>query len=270
MKALFLVPITTALSFAQAPTIANATGPDSVIAIVGGHKWTVAQWEQRLAEIPEKSRAHYQADPVDLLRRLGFYESIIEAAKEAKLDQKAPYRQKIEDILFDAETNEVNNGLLVMPEEQKKYFEGHKDEFRSVRAKSLSMLLANPGARDKLTELAVKARAGQSLADLQKADEKRLRYEEAVPINLNPAIPDTRTAVVAKAKVGDVTEPVRVDANFVIYQIDSIAPADYDMVKDEIYKKLKNERFQKWAQEQTQSVKVEITNPDYFKKNSQP
>ena len=76
--------------------------------------------------------------------------------------------------------------------------------------------------------------------------------------------------MVAKAKVGDVTDPIRVDASFVIYQIDAIAPADYDMVKDEIYKKLKNERFQKWAQEQTQSVKVEITNPDYFKKNSHP
>jgi hypothetical protein len=54
----------------------------------------------------------------------------------------------------------------------------------------------------------------------------------------------------------------------VIYKIDSIAGADYDMVKDEIYKKLKTERFQKWAQEQTQGVKVEITNPDYFKKTT--
>lgn len=270
MKAFFLVVTSAALSFAQAPTIANATGPDSVIAIVGDHKWTVAEWEKVLAGFPEKSRAHYQADPADLLRRYGFYEAVIETAKKNKLDQQPPYKQKIDEILFEAGSTEINNGLLVMPEEQKKYFEAHKDEFRSVRAKSLSMLLANPGAREKLAELAAKARAGKSLADLQKEDEKRLHYEEAVPINLNPAIPDTRTAVVAKAKVGDVTEPVRVDANFVIYQIDSIVPADYEMVKDEIYKKLKNERFQKWAQEQTQSVKVEITNPDYFKKSSQP
>jgi len=268
MKALFLVLTTTALSFAQAPTIANATGPDSVIAIVGDHKWTVAEWERRLSEIPEKSRAHFQSDPVDLLRRITFYENVIEAAKKAKLDQRPPYKQRIEDILFDAETNEVSNGLLVMPEEQKRYFEAHKDEFKSVRAEALSMLLANPGAREKLIILAAKAREGKSFADLQKEDEKRLRYEEAVPISLNPAIPDARTAIVAKAKVGDITEPIRVDANFVIYKIDSIAGADYDMVKDEIYKKLKTERFQKWAQEQTQGVKVEITNPDYFKKTT--
>ena len=150
MKAFSLVLITTALSFGQAPTIANATGPDSVIAIVNGHKFTVAEWERRLAEIPERSRAHYQADPTDLLRRLGFYEGIIETAKKAKLDQKEPYKHQIDDILFQAGSNEVDNGLLVMPEEQKKYFEDHKDEFRSVRAKSLSMLTGKPRCHGKV------------------------------------------------------------------------------------------------------------------------
>jgi hypothetical protein len=270
MKAFLLVLTTTALSFAQAPTIANATGSDSVIAIVEGHKWTVAEWERRLSEVPEASRAFFRANPTDLLRRLGFYDGVIEVAKKANLDKQDPYKHQIDEILFEAGERNIDNGMLVLPDEQKKYYEDHKDEFKSVRAKSLSMLLANPGAKEKLAELAVKARTGQSFADLQKTDVVRIHYEEAVPINMNPAIPDTRSAIIEKAKVGDITDPIRVNATFVIYQIDAIASADYDMVKDEIYKKLKYERFTKWAQEQTKNVKVEITNPDYFKKSAHP
>ncbi len=266
MKALSLLVTVTTLLLAQAPTIANATGPDSVVAVLNnGRKMTAAEWERRLAEIPEKAREHYRQDPADLLRRIAYYESTVDAARQAKLDQQTPYKEKIEGILYDAEITEVNNKLLVMPEEQKQYFEAHKNELKYVKAKALSMLLVNPGSKEKMTELAEKARAGKPLADLQKEDDKKLHYDPAVSINLNPAIPNATTAAVSKAKVGDVTEPLRVDANYVIYQIDSIVPADYDKVKDDIYQKLKAERLQQWYEQQIKSVKVEITNQDYFK-----
>ena len=61
-------------------------------------------------------------------------------------------------------------------------------------------------------------------------------------------------------KVGDVSDPLKLQNGYVIIRAESVSVAPYDSVKDEIFKEMKDAEVRKFADETKKKASAKIEN----------
>ncbi len=169
-------------------------------------------------------------------------------------------------LVGQVQRDEVGSKLQITEEEARQYYLTHKDQF--VQPATVTL-------REILLEVPTTAKGGQAILNVGKEDEVA-RQAEAVrarvaggedfarvaeevsassskanggligPINLAEVAPSLQQ-MIAKMKVGDVTEPLRVPRGFQILRLESLKPAapqPFDSVRDLVADKVHDARQQ--------------------------
>ena len=66
-------------------------------------------------------------------------------------------------------------------------------------------------------------------------------------------------------KQGEVSKPVRQPNGFYLFKVTALEVEPFDKVKDDLFKELQQEAFQKWFQKIDAQKKIEFDDEAYFK-----
>jgi parvulin-like peptidyl-prolyl isomerase len=295
---LFCVTVT---AFGQAappaaapPTVVPASMPPStVVAEVNGKKITAEQIQRIVQNSPPQVQQSYAQNPKEFLKQYAWYMVVQDIALKSKLDTKSPYKDQLDFYrmytLVNAQFNEMNVLVQVTPEDQKGFYEKNKDKYRETKAKLIYIpfsanILAqtDPKAKKPFTEaeanaraeqVVKKARAGEDFVKLVKEYSEDPNSSDKggdLGLGIRPTtnqIPETMRNAVLALKEGQISDPVRHENGFYIFKAQSAGVLPYDQVKDEIFKALKEQGFQKWQQETKNQSSVKFENEAFFTKS---
>ncbi len=276
--ALTAVPVlfaqTTSLPTAPGPKAAGAmaapatpaappTDPNKVVMTVGTEKLTAGQWEALVESLP----AQYQSVARGPRRR-EFVESIVQlkllsqSAEKAGLDKSEKVQQQLrfqrENLLAQAMFESLQAGTKVDAALVKTYYDGHKNEYESVKAKHILIRMKGapmPGAdgkpelteeqaQAKATELVKKLKAGGDFAAIAKAESddsgSAQQGGDLGEFHRGMMVPPFEDAAFAQ-KVGEISEPVKSPFGFHIIVVQGHNLKTLDEVKPDIEKALRPE-----------------------------
>jgi parvulin-like peptidyl-prolyl isomerase len=275
-----LVFLCVTAAWAQAPTA--QVKPDTVVAIVNNKPVTAAEFERTIAVLPPAQKATAMRNPLDWLQRRAIFESISDLGEKNKLQDESPYREQLDfarrQILFQAEINKYSNDIPILPEDQKKYYEEHKDRFKEAKGKLIKVAATKNGRSEaqslaRAEEVVKKARSGAEFSALVKEysdDPETSKQGGDFTVNNRPGslIPEAVRTKLLALKNGEVTDPIKHEAGYFVFKAETIETIPYDVVRDDVFKEIKENAVRKWyegvQQQATSSTKIQ--NPDYFKK----
>jgi peptidyl-prolyl cis-trans isomerase C len=263
MTRFILLPLLLSLGFAQ-----EAEKP---VAIVDGKPLTESEVNMLLVTMNPKLVEAMRGNPEQALRYYGFLKKLTTMADKENLAEKSPYKEKLQmlrlELLANAMLDYHKNSILVMPEDQTKYYEQNIDEYRVAKTRVIylpfSTTLEEEQALRKGEELSRKAAAGADFTELVKEHSKE---KESVanggvfgPVNRNDTRhPEHIRAAIFALKVGEVSKPIRNPNGFYIFKMDELTVQTYAKVKDEIFTHLMETRQQKWLAELNASIEVKM------------
>ncbi len=263
MNRFILLPLLTCLAVAQ-----EAEKP---VAILDGKPLTETDISMLAITMNRKVVEAAGANVEPALRYYGFLKKLKAMAEKEQLADQSPYKEKLAmmrlELLAQAMMEHYKSRILVMPEDQKKYYDDNMEDYKTGKFRVIylpfSTTLEEEQALRKGEELQKQAQAGADFTELLKANSKDKESVEAGgvfgPVNRNdPRHPEHVRAAMFTLKVGEVRKPVRNPNGFYIFKMDELTFQPYDRVKDEIFTMLLDKRFQKWLAEVNQSVDVKI------------
>jgi peptidyl-prolyl cis-trans isomerase C len=263
MRRIILLPLLLSLGLAQEA--------EKSIAIVDGAPLTQTEINMLAVTMNRKITEATKGNLEQVLRYYGFLKKLTAMADKESLAEKSPYKEKLQmlryELLANAMMEHHKSRILVMPEDQKRYYDDHIEDYRigtfRVIYLPFSTTLEEEQALQKAEGLSRKASAGADFTELLKANSKD---QESVasggvfgPVNRNdPRHPEHIRAAIFAMKVGEVSKPIRNPNGFYIFKMDELSVQPYAQVKDEIFTHLRESRFQKWLAEISASVEVKL------------
>ncbi len=228
--------------------------------------------------------------PRQVLDQFALFQKIASEAEKAKLDEQSPYREQIADarrqILVNAQVNAATSQVEVSSADQKKFYDGNKARYTGARAKVIfiSQTSVTKGLVDQqvtatrspeqslelANEIVSKLAKGEDFVGLAKqySDDAETSGKGAdFPDLVRPTsatVPQNIRDAILASKAGDIVGPLRHDTGYYVFRIDSIEVIPYDMVKDEIYKELKDLGLRAWLDQTKAGATVVIENEAYF------
>ncbi len=188
------------------------------------------------------------------------------AAQNLTLEQ---YKVKVKAELEKSQlvNREIRARVNVSPQEVERYYEAHKEEYRSNNGVTLRMILiavdpaggeaAAAAAKTKADEVHAKAMAGEDFGALATkysdgpgADKGGLlgTFKKG---QLEPAL----EKATAGLKSGDISQVIPSNRGFYILQVDQVEGGDYqtleqarEQIRDMLYEKALEQRFEDWLQ----------------------
>jgi peptidyl-prolyl cis-trans isomerase C len=274
--------------FAQQP--AEPPSPDTVLAIIDGRKVTYGEIDAYFTGLgPEAKRAAF-ADRNQLIQQYALFLHLVEYAKAEKLEEKSPYKEAIAStrmaILANAAANYKSLSIPVSAEDQKKYYEDHKDRYVQAKVQVIYLgFVADPAAsakqnpakkyrsedeaKTKIAEIRKQIKtkddfirlAGQFSEDetskKNNAEFGTIRKSD----NLGPEIKQ----VIFSLKEGETSGPVAQRNGFYLFRVDAFTSESYEAVRDTIFTEVQTQRYQKWLEEQ-RAKPIQIENKAFFAK----
>ena len=273
---------------------AKELAPDSVVATLNGRPITKAEMDRILIPLSPTNRMVVMRDPQAFLNEYAWWEVIAKMAEKAGLENKSPYRERIDQsrrqILVQAMADEATNGVRVMLEEQQKYYNENKDKYREVKGRLLFVpagaqpgkepepgkkVLTDEEAKNKAQTLAAQARMGADFVKLvrehsEDASTKKRDGDLGVAVRSNTQqVPEPmRNAILTLKAVGQVAGPVRLENGYYLFQATEVRNVPFEEVRDEIYKELQNQQFQKWLEETRKQSSAKVEAPAYFQQGA--
>ncbi|HUS08595.1 MAG TPA: peptidylprolyl isomerase [Bryobacteraceae bacterium] len=273
--------------------IPSSIPPATVVAEVNGKKMTAGEIQRIVQNSPPQVQQAYSMNPKEFLRQYAWYSVIEDLAMKNKLDQKSPYKDQLAFYrmytLVQGQFAEMNVQVPVSAEDQKQYYDKNKDKFRETKAKLIYVpfsktILAAPDAKGKkllteaeastrAAEVVKKARAGEDFVKLVKEyseDPNSAEKGGDLGLGIRPTtnqVPEVMKNAVLALKEGDVSDPIRHENGFYVFKAQSTGVLPYDQVKDEIFRTLKEQGFQKWQQETKNQSSVKFENEAFFTKS---
>ncbi len=274
------------LSAQQAPP-APSFKPDTLIATIDGNrKVTYGELESYLDALGPQKKAAALAQPQQLIQQYASSLKLVELAEKEKLDQTSPYKEAIEisrrDILSQAEFNYQSLHLPVSAEEQKKYYDDHKDKYTEVKLQEIYLPFTsdevakeNPKKyrnEDQTKALAAKlrteAKTSEDFVRLVKQysedEASKAKNGEFGTMKMADNVPPSIKEVVFALKEGEVSHPIQQQNGYYLFRAQKVGLRPYLEVKDEIYGELKTLAVQKWFETLQKSINIKLENQLFF------
>ena len=260
---------------AQTP-VSDAPFPDPVVAL-NGRTFTGDEIKRIVAGLPSQAQVMFQRDPKAFLQQHAMYLAMEKYADENGLDKQSPYREALAFqrmvLMNQAAANHKLQSINVLPEEQKEYYAKHQDEFREAKVRMI-VLPFTTGADDKLVEdgaktkaaAAVKrARMGEPFEKIQKEFGMEAAASEPFAVRKNsPQPPMFMRQIILGSKPDSVTEPLRHDNGYYVFLVDAVTVSPFEQVRDDIYKTIRDSRYNQWMEQMRSQVSVEFKNEAFF------
>ncbi len=264
--------------------------PETVVATVNGKPITAGELNKMIDALQPTQRAIAQREPKRFLENWALFQTILEYAEKAKLEERSPYKERIAELrrqmLVQAQINDVTEQYMVKPEDQKKYYDEHQKDFKEAKGKLILVsfqdnppanhdpkakkILNAKEAEARAKMIVGKAREGADFVKLVKEysdDSGSVSRDGDIGLAVRtdtPNIPDVIKNTLLGMKSGEISDPVQVEHGYYIFKADSVSVAPYDQVRDDIYKSLKNEGLRKWLDERQKQTQIKIENPLFF------
>ncbi|HTM47182.1 MAG TPA: peptidylprolyl isomerase [Bryobacteraceae bacterium] len=286
----FLFCLTSAL-WAQAPAPLT---PETVVAEVGGKPVTAGELMLIIRMSPPEAQKNMLKDGKVFLESYGLIRKLSEMAEKAHLDQQSPIKEQLEisrrQMLASAQAGAARDGIIIRAEEQKKFYEEHRDQYTQAKVKVLYISFrANPApqtdpkAKKILTEAEAKAKAEKLLAQIRSdGDFVKLVKENSddaeslardgdfgPPIaQSDKNIPANIKSAIFALKTGQVSDPIRTASGYYLFRLEEIGTQPYEAVRDDIYIEIQSKRFEEWREQMQKGLNIKILNEDFFSKTA--
>lgn len=265
--------------------------PDSVIAVINGQKFTVAEFERLTQNLTPHVRNLAAQQPKAYLEQHGLTMTVLAEAEKMKLDQMSPYKEKLAEtrrqILLQGMLSERNRAVTIKPEVAKAHFEMKKDQYRQAVVKVLFITRVTEvrnlsdgkvtsrtspeEAKAKAESLRKKLDDGADFVKLAKehSDDRATGDKEAdfpFPIRAGSTNvpPEIKDAVLA-AKAGSIVGPVEHDAGWYLFRVDSIGMPEFESVRADIEKELRDAAVRAWIDGMKAKTTVTLENEPFWK-----
>lgn len=292
MKYLFIVTFVCAFNVGAQTPAANID-PQTALATIEGKKLTMGDLQKYMAVLPPQMQQGAVQDRKGFLQQYGLMMRLSQLAEKAKLDQQSPAKEALEFnrmyVLMNAELNDAYNHVLVLSEDQQKYYEANKDRYSQVNLKVIyipfsanaAKAAADPKARKVLTEAEAKekieklAKEVRGGADFVKLVKEHSEDQTSVAkdgdfgtVRRSDNLPDAIRSVVFNLKPGELGGPVKQPNGFYLFRAEQVSTRPYAEVKDEIFAQLKQDRFKEWLDRTRSSLNIKIENEAFFSGSS--
>ncbi len=272
-------------AFAQTPPAAD----DPVVVVLDGKEWRKNELEAMVRALPPDVARNFFANKEAFLKQYALVMRLAKMAEEEGVPAREPHRTRLAYnrmiYLAQAATDVRAMKITVKPEEQEKYFAGHKDEFARAQVKVIYISFndnplpsSDPKAKKPRTgaeaeklarELVARVRAGADFSELARKfsddEETRAKGGDYKPLRPNDTTlpPQIRTAVFS-LRPGQVSDPVRQTGGFWIFQLKDFITPSLAEVRNEVYLAVREAKFREWIEGVQKSVQVEVRDPQYM------
>src|SRR5271156_3191216 len=110
-----------------------APKPDTVLATIDGHKVTYGEIDAYFSGLGEDAKKNAFSNPSPMIKQYALFLRLLEYAKAEKLQEKSPYREAIAStrmtLLAQAAFTDKSRNILVLPQEQKKFYDDNQDRY---------------------------------------------------------------------------------------------------------------------------------------------
>ena len=270
--------------------------PDAVVARIDGRAVTAAEVMSILQANPPEAQKNLLKDAKGFLQRDELVKKLAAMAEKAHLEQQSPTKESLDRLrqqyemarrqaMAQAHVTAAIDAILVSADEQKKFYQEHRDRYAEARVKVLFLSFrstptpqTDPAAKKYLTEAEAKAKAEKLLAQIRGgADFVKLLKEnsddkESVArdgdfgqsIKRSDEVPENIRNAIFSLKAGEVSEPVRVSNGFYLFRLEQLVSKSFDEVRDDIFIEIRQNRFREWMTTTEAAIDVKIENPDFF------
>jgi peptidyl-prolyl cis-trans isomerase C len=257
--------------------------PETVLATVDGRKLTYGELETYLNGLGPEQKKAALSNRKALVKQFALFMRLLDFSKSEKLDEMSPYKEAIEtgrrQVLANAALDFKYRNIIVMPDDQKKFYETNKDRYTQAKVQVLYLgFVADPAAAAKdapgkkfRNEEQAKAKAEEIRKQIKTREDfvkmvKEYSEDEATKsrdgdfgdIKKTDNIPMEIKQVIFSLKEGEVSGLIPQRNGFYIFRLDSVTSQPYESVKDSIYNEIKDQRTQLWIAEQNdRPIKIE-------------
>jgi peptidyl-prolyl cis-trans isomerase C len=235
--------------------------PDTVILRIGDEKITAGEFASFIDTLPEQVRGQARGSArKQLAENLIKVKLIAQEARRKQADQEKPFKiqaaYQVDNLLAVYYLNNYLKTAKVSDDEMKKYYDEHKKDYETMRARHILIRFAGsqvplkPNQKE-LTEQEALAKAQELRKRLQAgADFAQVAKEESDDAGSGAnggslgefrhgAMVGPFDEAAGKLPLGEISEPVKTPYGYHIIQVQARAAKTYDEVKDEIDKKVR-------------------------------
>lgn len=277
MKLVFpLLLVFPLFSLAQESTTEDA---NRVVVVIEGTPWTARDLEQMTAALGGAIQMNFKTSPKAFVETFGLLLKLEAMADQEKLGETDPHKWRMlyNRALYLAQVrmNAQSTRVPILPADQLKYYEEHKQEFARAKTRAIHLAFGekrDQAATEKLAaEIAKKAQAGADFAALARehsddAESKAKGGEYPLIKPDDNSFPAAAKAAVFALKPGQVTDPVRQPTGFWIFKLEEFIVPPFEEVKSATFTRLQDKNMKDWMESVRKSVKVEFKDPAYFEK----
>lgn len=256
--------------------------PKRVVATIDGKQITAEQAVNLLKIVPPDQKRAVPSLQT-LVEKVYMIQQFADQAAKLNLDQQEPWKDQIqfnrENILAQAYIERLTKGGGASTDEAKRYYDAHPDEFDQAKVSGIFVSFSPPGtpassangasktedqARQKADDLEKKIKAGSDFAALARTDSDNQQLaarggDLGTLTRESPNVPPDVKSAIFKLQPGQVSEPIRVQAGFYIFKMDSRAKQPFDQARGNI---LLKQEFDKY--------KLQVQDPDFFSAANRP
>lgn len=270
-------------------TAALAQEPAAVS--INGREFTRAEFEQMVRAVGGAIPAQFNANRQGFLEMYGLMQRLAEEAKKARIHELEPYATRLRynemtqlaTYVLDVKNREAK----IMPEDQRAYYEKHKDRYSVAKTKVLYLSFSNTptiGAGAARSEADTKALAAKIKAQLdqgagfvdlvrQYSDDADSKSRDGDFPDIKPtdsSLPTAITQAIVQLKPGQVSEPIRQPNGYYLFRLEAFTQQPFEEVRDDIYIALQKEFLDKWVDSVRDSVKIEVRDQNFLSGQAQP
>lgn len=257
------------------------------MAEVNGRKITLGEYKQMVEAQDSGMRSLAQRQPKQFLEQYALYESVLQAAESAGMDQQSPFKEQLaasrKQVLVRGMIDGFHKNFTVPEEQARKFYEGNKDMYQQAMVRVIfisrgtqTFNLSDKKVTSVTTEDEIKAKVNKASAALRQenADFGKVALEFSddrdsaakggvFPTPISPTsanVPAHIRQPILAAKAGDIVGPIEHESGFYLFKVDSNGEAPFDQVKETIVKQMKDAALQHWLGEFKKKSSVTIQN----------
>jgi len=260
---------------------------DKVVATINGQPITGKHLEEFSKGLPAQFQQFYQQDKEAFLKQYAVLMKFSKMAEEAKVDQAAPYKQRLEftrlQILSQAFVEDYRNKIVVNDADQKAFYEKNKDNYTQAK---LQVILVNysdkpakEGEKPKLAEAEAQKKADGIVKQLRAGGDFKKMVDENSDdaaskakggdfgtIRRSDQIPDELKKAIFALKAGEFSDPVKQPNGFYLFKVVEYTAQPFDEVKSTLTSQLRDQKFQEWLKTTQDTADVKVEDPSFFGK----
>jgi hypothetical protein len=272
-----------------APAAPAPIPPEAVVATVDGRKITAGDLQKLVMAVPELQRT-FTPDRKEFLRQYILLERLVALAEKNKLDQRSPYRDRVEYsrsvVLMQAVVDDQFDKIDVTAEETNKHYEANKGNYSQAKLKVIYVPFTvnpvanpDPNAPKPMTEAEARQQAEKAVEEARKGADfvelvKKYSRDAASAAKdgdfgvLKKAdnIPEVIKTAIFSLKPGEVTAPLRQANGYYVFRLVEMTQPPLEQIKDQVIQQVRQGKMQQWFEQMRSGINIKIENEAYFAK----